>query len=178
MPVKAPVLDPLRSRLATRFDALGTPGKAFAKVIRTVDATGKAPCWGELASQFDAAFKADADRLAAFELLAAEGDRRALLALLAVSRTRTSFLAQVVAKASVLAPEVQRALVSLLDPSKLASDVVTRLHPAARELCLKGGEVLSREREQVDSRIADLLAFRFFVPDTVAPIDERKRVSK
>jgi hypothetical protein len=87
-------------------------------------------------------------------------------------------VAQVAAKASALAPEVQRALVTLLDPSNLTPDVVARLHPAARELCLKGGEVLAREREQVDSRIADLLAFRFFVPDTVAPIDERKRVSK
>lgn len=178
MAVKAPVLDALRSRLATRFDALGSPGKAFAKVIRTLDATGKAPCWGELTAQFDTTFKTDEDRLAAFDLLAADGDRRALLALLAASRSRTAFLMQLAAKASVLAPELQRALVTMVDASRLPADVVARLHPAARELCTKGGEVLAREREQVDSRIADLLAFRFFVPDTVAPIDERKRVAK
>ena len=158
---------------ATRIETIELPqAKSFASFIRSGDEGGPVPCWGALEERFIAEFKEDADRLKLWNVLVENGDRRSLLIFIEQARNQPDVLAKVVSDAHRLAPELQRAVVSLEEADKLLTKEAKRLHPAARQLWQAGAVARCREREQMEARISQLRAFRYFTPDTFDPKDE------
>ena len=162
-----------RDSLSTRFEALGSAsGKAFAGYIRAGEAGGPIPCWGALAERFQQEFTKVSDRQAVWDTLVDEGDRRALLLYLHLNRDRPTVMATVLEQVDRLSPMLQRALVSFGEVAELLPDHLDKLDPAARQLFEAGPEALARESELVEARIAQLTAFRYFVPDPTDPANE------
>ena len=162
-----------RESLSTRIEALEIPqAKAYADFIRKGEASGPVPCWGAIAERFEESFPRDEDRKAVWPSLVEEGDRRPLLLFLHANRKRPEVLAQVLEDAHRLPPSLQRLLVSL---PELASEIpkhLDKLAPAARQLFDAGPEALAREQEMMEARVAQLTAFRYYVPDAFDPAHE------
>ncbi len=169
---KLPVAVP-RETLSARIEALSLPqAKGYADFIRTGDATGPIPCWGAIAERFQQDFTTDDDRKALWTVLLEDGDRRPLLMFLHTNRDRPQVMAQVLADADRLPRALQRALVSFDEVADQLPAHLDKLDPAARQLVEAGPEALGRERELVEARMAQLTAFRYFVPDTFDPANE------
>lgn len=165
--------DTPRDAHATRIETIELPqAKSFASFIRSGDEGGPVPCWGALEERFIADFKEDTDRLKLWNVLVENGDRRSLLIFIEQARSQPDVLAKVVSDAHRLAPELQRAVVSLDEADKLLTKEAKRLHPAARQLWEAGAVARCREREQMEARISQLRAFRYFTPDVFDPKDE------
>lgn len=162
-----------RETLSARFEALGSPStKGFADYIRAGDAGGPIPCWGALAERFQQDVTKVADREAAWDALIEEGDRRALLLFLHLSRDRPEVMAKVLEDVDRLSPALQRALVSFEEVADQVPAHLDKLAASARQVFQGGADVLAREREQVEARIAQLTTFRYFVPDPQDPANE------
>ena len=174
MSPRKPKLRPVpRESLSTRIEKLEIPqAKAYADFIRKGDAGAPVPCWGAIAERFDEQFSRDQDRKAIWTALVEEGDRRPLLLFLHANRKRPEVLAQILEDAHRLPPSLQRLLVSL---PELASEIpkhLDQLAPAARQLFEAGPEALVREQELMAARVAQLTAFRYYVPDAFDPAHE------
>ena len=81
-------------------------------------------------------------------------------------------MAKVLEDAGRLPRVLQTALVSFEEVADLLQAHLDKLDPAAQQLFEAGPEAIAREREQVAARIAQLTAFRFFVPDQADPANE------
>lgn len=172
-----PTLVP-REALSARFEALGSASaKGFADYVRSGEAGGPIPCWGALAERFQQDFTKVTDRKAIWDALIEEGDRRALLLYLHLNRDRPSVMAKVLDQVDRLSPALQRALVSFEEIADQLPAHLDKLAPAARQVFEAGADVLAREREQVEARIAQLTAFRYFVPDPTDPANEPAAVT-
>ncbi|PIE65593.1 MAG: hypothetical protein CSA24_02420 [Deltaproteobacteria bacterium] len=175
MPARTLPISVPRKTLSARIEALDLPqAKNYADFIRAGDANGPVPCWGAIAERFQADFDKTADRKALWDVLLAEGDRRPLLLYLHVNRDRPEIMAQVLKDVGRLPRALQRVLVSFSEVADQLPAHLDKLDPAARQLFEAGPEVLDREREQVEARIAQLTAFRYFVPDQMDPVKEPK----
>ena len=153
-----------RTTLSDRIEALSLPQAAgYADFIRSGEAAGPLPCWGAVAERFDHDFSADEDRKALLGPLVEAGDLRALILFLHANRDRAEVMEHVLADASRLPRVLQRALVSMEELADRVPEHFDGLHPAARQLWAAGPEALARERELFEARVAELLAFRFFV---------------
>ena len=173
MPARKPPIPVPRETLSARIEALDLPqAKGYADFIRGGDPSGPVPCWGAIAERFQADFDKTADRKALWDVLLAEGDRRPLLLYLHVNRDRPEIMTQVLADADRLPRALQRSLVAYPEVADQLTAHLDKLDPAARQLFEAGPEVLGREREQVEARVAQLTAFRYFVPDQVDPVNE------
>jgi hypothetical protein len=168
------ILTPVpRETLSARIGALALPqAMGYADFIRTGDPGSPIPCWGAIADRFAQDFKSTADRKALWGVLLEEGDRRPLLLYLHANRDRPEVMAMVLEQAARLPPALQRALVSFEEVADLLPAHLDKLDPAARQLFEAGPEALGREREQFATRIAQLTAFRYFVPDQRDPANE------
>jgi len=174
MTSRIPKLRPVpRESLSARIEALEIPqAKSYAEFIRKGEASGPVPCWGAIAERFEESFARDDERKAVWTALVEEGDRRPLLLFLHANRKRPGVLAQVLEDAHRLPPSIQRILVSL---PELASEIpahLDKLAPAARQLFEAGPVALAREREMMEARVAQLTAFRYYVPDAFDPAHE------
>ena len=165
-----------RETLAARIDALPLgKAKAYADFIRKGDPGSPVPCWGAITQRFVDAFPGDDDRLAVLDQLIKEGDRRPLYLFLETSRARPKLLAAVCKCAAELPVSVQRGLVAMPEAATFVAGILDKLDPAARRVW-DGGEELKRvERELLGSRVAELTAFQYFVPDEVDPRQEHAK---
>lgn len=162
-----------RETLAARIAALDLPqARGYADFIRTGDPGGPVPCWGAIKERFQREFKSAADRRALWNVLLEEGDRRPLLLFLDANRDRPEVMAKVLEDAGRLPPALQRALVSFAEVADQLPAHLDKLDPAARQVFEAGLEAIAAEREQVEARIAQLTAFRYFVPDRADPARE------
>lgn len=162
-----------RESLSTRIGALDLgKAKAYADFIREGDPDGPVPCWGAITKRFVEAFATDAERLAVLDQLIADGDRRPLFLFLDTSRKRPKLLEALCARAGELPVSVQRALVAMPEAATYVAGSLERLDPSAR-LVWDGGEDSKRaERELLAGRVGELMAFQYFVPDTIDPRQE------
>lgn len=162
-----------RESLSTRIGALNLgKAKAYADFIREGDPDGPVPCWGAITKRFVEAFATDAERLAVLDQLIAEGDRRPLFLFLDTSRKRPKLLEALSARVGELPVSVQRALVAMPEAATYVAASLERLDPSAR-LVWDGGEDSKRaERELLAGRVGELMAFQYFVPDTIDPRQE------
>ena len=162
-----------RETLAARLDALPLgKAQAYAAFIRRGDPGGLVPCWGAITQRFVEAFPGDDDRLAVLDQLVKEGDRRPLYLFLETSRARPRLLAALCQRAAELPVAVQRALVAMPEAATFVARALDALSPEARRVW-DGGEDLKRvERELLGSRVAELTAFQYFLPDAVDPRQE------
>lgn len=169
-----------RESLSTRIGALNLgKAKAYADFIREGDPDGPVPCWGAITQRFVEAFATDTERLAVLDQLIAEGDRRPLFLFLDTSRKRPKLLEALCARVGELPVSVQRALVAMPEAATYVAASLERLDPSAR-LVWDGGEDSKRaERELLAGSVGELMAFQYFVPDTIDPRQEppSKRVA-
>ena len=162
-----------RTLLSDTIESLALPqAKGYADFIRTGDPGGPVPCWGALAERFDQEFVESDDRKALWSILAEAGDRRALLLFLHMNRNQPAVMGTVIEEADRLSPALQRALVAFEEIADQVPDHIEALDPAARQLFEAGIEARSRERELVESRVGQLRAFRYYVPDAFDPANE------
>ena len=173
--MRDPMRDLSREEFIRCMEGLGTvEASAFAAFVKGGDeaSCGHAPCWGGIAERFASTFPSDAERALVWTLLASHADTRVLLLFLDLNRDRRAVLQRVLADAAHLPVMVQRALVAMEEMSALIPEHVCALAPSARQLWEAGGTALERERELSEARVAELMAFRFFVPDLTDPPSE------
>ncbi len=162
-----------RTQLATRIEQLASPeAQGLATFIRSGDPGGPVPCWGAIIERFTRDFVTDAQRLEVWARLVDEGDRRPMLLFLHVSQDRPAVMARALVDAPRLPRALQRALVSFQGAADLVGEHLASLDAAARQLVQSGPVALAKERELAQTRIKELLAFRYFVPDGHDPAQE------
>ncbi len=166
--------DQPREALATRIATLTEvpAATAYADFIRQGDG-GPIPCWGAIEARFAQEFKRDEDRLALWNVLVEAEDRRALLLFIEQSVAHPEVLAKIAADAHRLPPATQRALVGIDEAVGFLRKTAQQLDPAARQL-LEDEDARCRERTLMQSRVAQLRAFQYFIPDTIDPQFEGK----
>ncbi len=161
-----------RTAIAKRLDVLDTKrATSFAAFIQLGDG-GPIPCWGAIAEQFDAEFTEDDERMVVLSALIEEGDRRALLLFLHLARPRPAILARMARRARKLPLSVQRALISLPEAEDAVQRSLKRFAPSVQAFYRGDAQAVVREHERFEDRIRELLAFRYFVPDTFDPREE------
>jgi len=160
----------LRETYASAFEAVGTPeAMAFAAYLRRDDGTGIISCWGAIADQFDTTFRTETDRMAAWPVVRDVGDTRGILIFVHLCRAQTTVMTRVFGGVADLPRSVQRALVCLPELSSLVAANYAALCPAARQLWDAGAQAITRELAMVESRIAQLMSYQTFAPDTSRP---------
>jgi len=161
-------MDPkdIRSRLANLFAAApGTSDEqarnaAFAAFVRDGDGD-RVPCWGGIFERFAADFPSADDRISALDALLAAGDRRPLYLLVHLAACQPPLLEALAERAAELPEQVQRALVSVAAAPAAFDGRQSALAPVAREVL--GSDVeRAKERQQLESRIAEMRAWRWF----------------
>lgn len=160
-----------RERFASRFRALrGERVRAFARAIEEPSPeSDRLVCWGELARRFEAAFTTDEERIESLSVFLNERDLRALLLFAHAARERPTVFEAMLVRASELPITIQRALLTMVEPSTLSSTVRDGLAASARQLLDEGDAAIGRERELVEARIAELLSFGIIAHDSVDP---------
>ena len=156
--------DTISAALRQRTSA---PVAAFTRGIAPDD-KGAAPCWGDLAEDFDRLLTTDDARLDALEGLRAAGDLLALLVFLDLNRARPGVLARMWKLAPELPATTQCALVSLDPAAAVPADVVPLLHPGARAL-VADAAARARDHEFYAAHAAALRAFRMRAPQVTEP---------
>jgi len=155
-----------RSRLADLFEAApGSPAEqarnaAFATFVRDGD-SDRVPCWGGIFERFAADFPSAEDRVAALDALLAAGDRRPLYLMVHLAEEQPALLAALVERAGELPEQVQRALASVGGAVDAFAGREEPLCAAARELLASEAE-RAKERQQLEVRVAELRAWRWF----------------
>lgn len=169
-----------RESLSTRIGALELgKAKAYADFIREGDPDSPVPCWGAITQRFVEAFPSDEERLAVLDQLIVEGDRRPLYLFIETSRRRPKLLAALCERVGELPVSVQRNLVALPEAATYVASALEKLDPSARRVWDGGEELKRSERELLAGRVGELMAFQYFVPDTIDPRQEppSKRVA-
>lgn len=162
-----------RLELSNLIEAVELPqATGFADFIRIGDAGGPLPCWGAITERFDQDFSTTDERTALWATIVEARDIRAQILFLHVNRARPEVMAQIISDAPRLPRLVQRALVSIDELAELIGDHLDRLDPAARQLWEAGPEPRARERELFEARVAELMAFRYFVSGSDADSDD------
>jgi len=143
-----------RERLADRVDKIGTETtRALAKFATRKGANGELPCWGAIAEFVER--NLDEDELEdLWRAMVEAGDTQAQLVLLSIVRDKPELVRRVARDEAVLSPVVRQALSALQTPTD--SDSVRRF----------------------ETRVNELLAVQYFVPDSVEPKRESQRRSK
>ena len=161
-----------RLSIARRFAALGSKSaKSYASYIQGGD-DGRIPCWGAIAERFDSDFGTDEERLGVLDALIEEGDRRALFLFVHLARAKPDLLGKLVRRARRLPLSVQQCLVSLPEAAECVRSQLKHFSPAVQSAYRNDPDSLTRHQERFENRICELLAFRFYVPDTCDPRGE------
>ncbi len=158
-----------RMSLSRRFEALSSESaKSYAGYIQAGD-DGRIPCWGAIAERFDSDFGTDDERLEVLDALIEEGDRRALFLFVHLARSRPELLAKLIRQARRLPMSVQQCLISLPEAAECVRSQLKHFSPAVQSAYRNDPDSLKRNQERFENRIRELLAFRFYIPDTCDP---------
>lgn len=131
--------------------------RAFGEAIAAVS-DGRLPCWGTLGAFVRDHVAQDEDRIALWRALVAAGDRRPVLVFFDLCRARPTVLEAIVDDVGRLSPALQCAFVSMPETRPLWERALPHLGPAARDLLVRGPEVLDRERALYASHMGALRA--------------------
>lgn len=144
-----------REALRDRVGALGTAGaKAVVEFVDKRGANGAVACWGAIADEVKKRITDEASLDALWKGLVEEGDPRPQLVLLSIIKDRAKVVSRVRQDATLVSPAVRQALQALGDPNDVEA------------------------KRGFDTRVGELLAVRYFVPDSVEPKNESQRRSK
>jgi len=144
-----------REALTSRVAAVGTPAaKALAAFVAKKAANGAVPCWGAIADEVKKSLNDDASIEALWKAMVTDGDPRPQLVLLSILKDRPKLVAMAQADQASVGPVVRQALQALGDPNDAESN------------------------RGFQARINELLAVKYFVPDSVEPKNESQRRSK
>lgn len=144
-----------REALRDRVAALGTPAaKGVVDLVNKKGSNGAVACWGAIADEVKKSITDDASLEALWESMIEDGDPRPQLVLLSIIKDRPRLVSRARQDQGSVAPVVRQALQALGDPKDTEA--------------MRGFE----------TRVSELLAVRYFVPDSVEPEDESKRRSK
>ena len=145
----------------------GQAALAFERVVSSAGETVPA-CWGDLADHFNAILATDEARIDVFEALRAVGDLGALVLFLDLNRSRPAVLQHVWSVVDALPATTQCALVSLDESALVATERVTKLHPAAR-LLVADPAARARDHEMYAAHAAALRGQRTRLPQVSEP---------
>lgn len=144
-----------REALSSRVSAVGTPAaKALAAFVVKKGANGAVPCWGSIADEVKKSLNDDVSIEALWKAMVTDGDARPQLVLLSILKDRPKLVAMAQADRANVGPVVRQALQALGDPNDTEAN------------------------RGFQARINELLAAKYFVPDTVEPKNESQRRSK
>ncbi len=161
-----------RISIARRLDAIASESaKSYASYIQAGD-DGRVPCWGAIAERFDSDFGTADERLQILEALIEEGDRRPLFLFVHLARSKPELLGKLIRRARRLPLSVQQCLISLPEAAECVRSQLKHFSPAVQSAYRNDPDSLKRDQERFENRIRELLAFRFYVPDTCDPQGE------
>ncbi len=162
-----------RDSISARLKKLRTKGaKGYADFIKEGDSDGHIPCWGAITERFEATFKTDKRRLEILDELLKEGDPRPLLLFLHISEDRPALLQALCEQAALLPVSAQRSLIAIPKAEPFIEANLKQFSSAARAVWANGEATLKKERQHSAARIGELMAFRYFVPDSFDPREE------
>ena len=143
-----------RKVLADELSAVGSVGaKALAGFVRETREDGAVPCWGAIVARATEALTGEALETLWLQMVL-QGDSRVLLALLHLMRMHPKLVVIAARDASAVPPVVRQGLTALLDPNA------------------------SEAQRGFETRVRDLLAVQYVMPDSVAPLRESQRRRK
>jgi len=143
-----------RERLAERVSKIGTEAtEALAKFAIRGGAKGELPCWGAIA-EFVEHNLDDVELEDLWEAMVEAGEPQPQLVLLSIARNKPALIQRIARDEAILSPPVRHALDALRNPNDTES---TR---------------------RFETRVNELLAVQYFVPDSVEPKRESQRRSK
>jgi hypothetical protein len=144
-----------RKSLADRVERIGTrSAKALAEFASRTGAKGELPCWGAIADHIEKNVVDDASLESLWRAMVEVGDSRPQLVLLSILKDKPKLIELAARDEGNVSPVVRQALTALRVPDDTESN--------------RGFE----------TRVNELLAVRYFVPDSVEPENESKRRSK
>lgn len=144
-----------RETLADRVASIGTVGaKALAEFVGRKGAKGELPCWGAIAAHIKKNLSDDASLESLWRTVVEAGDARPQLVLLSVFKDNSKLVEMAARDEMNVSAVVRQALSALRNPNDTESN--------------RGFE----------TRVNELLAARYFVPDSVEPQRESQRRSK
>ena len=144
-----------REALTSRVAAVGTPAaKALATFVGKKGANGAVACWGAIADEVKKSLNDDASIEALWKAMVTDGDPRPQLVLLSILKDRPKLVAMARADQANVGPVVRQALQALGDPNDAEAN------------------------RGFQARTNELLAVKYFVPDSVEPKNESQRRSK
>jgi len=162
-----------RTSISARLEKIGVGRAAeYAQFIRGGEQDKPLPCWGAIAERFTQDFVSASERLVVLDELIQEGDKRPLFLFIHTAQQDTELLEGLIGRAGALPVSVQRALVALPEAADLVPSRLDKFGPVAQALWKRGAEALYRENEVFEARTAELLSFRFYVPDEFDPLVE------
>ncbi|MFW5740471.1 MAG: hypothetical protein ACOC1F_08900 [Myxococcota bacterium] len=144
-----------RESLAERVARIGTTSaKALAEFASRTGANGAQPCWGAIAEHIEKNMVDDASLESLWRAMVEVGDSRPQLVLLSILKDKPKLIELAARDEGRVSPVVRQALTALRVPENTESN--------------RGFE----------TRVNELLAVRYFVPDSVEPQRESQRRSK
>ncbi len=144
-----------REALTSRVAAVGTPAaKALAAFVAKKGSNGAVACWGAIADEVKKSLNDDASIEALWKAMVTDGDPRPQLVLLSILKDRPKLVAMARADQANVGPVVRQALQALGDPNDAEAN------------------------RGFQARTNELLAVKYFVPDSVEPKNESQRRSK
>ncbi len=144
-----------RESLAERVARIGTTSaKALAEFASRTSAKGALPCWGAIAEHIEKNMVDDASLESLWRAMVEVGDSRPQLVLLSILKDKPKLIELAARDEGRVSPVVRQALTALRVPENTESN--------------RGFE----------TRVNELLAVRYFVPDSVEPKRESQRRSK
>ena len=144
-----------RDGLASRVAAIGTSAaKALADFVTKPGTDGAVPCWGAIVDKVSQDLNDDSSLEAMWKSMVGAGDPRPLILLLNMFKGRSNLLELAMRDEARVPPVVRQALAALRDPKDIDAN------------------------RGFATRVNELLAFRYFMPDSVDPKNESHRRSK
>jgi hypothetical protein len=144
-----------REALRDRVAALGTPAaKAVVELVNKKGPNGAVACWGAISDEVKKTITDDASLEALWKGMVEDGDPRPQLVLLNIIKDRPKLVSRALQDQGNVSPVVRQALQALGDPKDTEA--------------VRGFK----------TRVSELLAVRYSVPDAVEPENESKRRSK
>jgi len=144
-----------RESLAARVARIGTKSaKALAEFASRTGASSELPCWGAIAEHIQENVVDDASLESLWRAMVEVGDPRPQLVLLSILKDKPKLIDLAALDEGNVSPVVRQALTALRFPDDTESN--------------RGFE----------TRVNELLAVRYFVPDSVEPQRESQRRSE